>query len=70
MTKTSEATAADRIAGFLLGIGVGTAIGFFLKATEDDSKAPADRRLKPPSHGRSMTVAVPNRESDRAANGL
>jgi ABC-type nitrate/sulfonate/bicarbonate transport system permease component len=25
----------ERILGFLLGIGVGTAIGFFLHATED-----------------------------------
>lgn len=57
MTKTSEAAITDRITGFLLGIGVGTAIGFFLKAAEDDSKSPADRRLKPPLQAKARSTA-------------
>ncbi len=46
----------ERIAGFLLGISVGTAIGFFLKPFDN-----GDRWLSAPSRGDATGQAIKTR---------
>ena len=38
----------ERVFGFMLGIGIGTAIGFFLRATEGRRSGGAESRLSAP----------------------
>ena len=45
MLESTGKMTRERIAGFLLGVGVGTAIGFFLQKSDED-RTPGPKRAR------------------------
>jgi hypothetical protein len=57
--RLTEAVTRERIAGFLIGVGVGTAVGYFLMPLERNGR-PATRPLAPSEEGRPSTTQAPS----------
>jgi len=55
--RLTEAVTRERIAGFLIGVGVGTAVGYFLMPSERNHR-PATRPLAPSEKGRRVGVST------------
>jgi hypothetical protein len=72
MDDSTQTITRERIAGFLLGVGLGTAIGFFLqKPGEDRARGPKrerNRAAEEPPDGFRIHELVP--QSSRSSPGF
>ena len=71
MDNSTQTITRERIAGFLLGVGVGTAIGFLLQKPEEDrARAPKRERNRAAEEPGGFRVHELVPQSSRSSPGF